>query len=152
MAKWKIKSTLLALAGCVTLGLSGAVAADDLVAARQLSGTKIGFLIKSPYRFATLTVSGPDDFNASAFSKSGAVAVDLREHGPVEDGTYSYQLTAATETKVKSRLALDDGRGKRTQTDQLAGAAIHGTFHVVKGEIVAPSDREPPTKNDRDAK
>ena len=152
MIKSQMKSTLFGLAACLVFGLSGAAAADDLVEARQLGGTKIGFLVKSPYRFATLTVSGPNDFNASAFSKSGAVAVDLRQSGPVEDGAYSYQLTAATETKAKTRLSLDNGRDRRAQTEPLVGASVQGTFNVVNGAIVAPNDRAPATRNDQDAK
>jgi hypothetical protein len=141
----------LGLAACLAIGLSGASAADDMVAARQLSGSKIGFLVKDPYGFATLTVSGPNEFNADAFSRSGAVAIDLRRYGDLEDGAYSYQLTAASNTKVKRRLGLDDGRGDRTSVEQPVSAAINGTFYVKGGAIVEPSDT-PPAKNDRDAK
>ena len=92
-----MKTTTLCLAACAAIGLSSACLADDMVAAEQFGGTSIGFLLKSSLSRATLSVSGPDAFHASVYSESGAIALDLGKFGPVEDGFYKYEITAATD-------------------------------------------------------
>src|SRR5262249_57139243 len=105
-----MKPSPCGLAAFLALGLSGVCLADDLTAEQRFSETSVGFDLKGAYSNVTLTVAGPHAFHASAFSKSGAPTIDLAHNGPVEDGTYSHQLTAATDEKVKTRTPLDDDR------------------------------------------
>jgi hypothetical protein len=146
-----MKITMLCLAACAAVGMSSACLADDMVAADKMGGTKVGFLLKDALSNATLTVSGPDSFHASAYSKSGAVAIDLGESGPVEDGVYNYQITAATAELAKVRTPLDNGRDRAAEITPHQSMATSGTFLVKGGAIVKPtpvskeSNRDEPT-------
>ena len=133
-----MKPTTFGLAAGLALGLSSGCPADDLTADQRFTETGVAFDLKGPYSNVTLTVSGPDDFHASAFSRSGAPAIDLRRVGAVADGAYTYQLTAATGEKVKTRTPLDDGRDRRATSEPLKGVSTSGTFHVRNGVIVKP--------------
>jgi hypothetical protein len=137
-----MKPATLGLAACLALGLAGTCLAD-LAADERFAGTSVGFELKGPYSNVTLSIAGPNGFHASAFSKSGAPTIDLKQFGDVDDGAYTYQLTASTQEQVKTRTKLDDGRGARA-TAELKGEAVSGTFHVTGGVIVK---REAPTKS-----
>jgi len=130
-----MKAAVIVTAAGLALGLAGAALADDLKADARFSETGVGFDLKGTYSDVTLTVVGPNDFHASAHAKSGAPTLDLRRFGSVEDGTYTYQLTAASDEKVKVRTRLDDGREARG-AEPLKGVATSGTFHVKDGVIV----------------
>jgi hypothetical protein len=134
-----MKTTILCLAASATIGLSGACLADDMVAAKKFSGTSLGFLLTGALSNTTLSVAGPDDFHASAFSKSGAVAIDLGKFGPLEDGVYNYQVTAATDQPAKARTPLDNGRSSAAEAARRNGVAMSGTFTVKGGQIVEPA-------------
>jgi hypothetical protein len=72
-----MKPAAFGLAAGLALGLSSACPADDLTADRRLTETGVAFELKGSYSNVTLTVSGPDDFHASAFSRARPVAVPL---------------------------------------------------------------------------
>ncbi len=91
-------------------------------------------------------MAGPHDFHASAFSKTGAPSLDLSQFGTLEDGTYTYQLTAATDEKLKTKTKLDDGRGVPTEARK--GVAASGTFHVRNGAIVKRDVTARPNRRD----
>jgi len=139
-----MKPAAFGLAAGLALGLSSACLADDLTADQRFTETGVAFELKGAVSNVTLTVSGPNGFHASAFSRSGAPAVDLRRFGAVEDGAYTYQLTAATDEKVKTRTPLDDGRDSRTASEPRKGVSTSGTFQVQNGTIVKsdPNARE----------
>ncbi len=114
-----MKTTILCLATCAAIGISSACLAHHMVSAEKLGGTKVGFLLKDLLGNATLTVSGPDSYHASAFSKSGALAIDLGESGRVEDGLYTYQITAATADLATVRTPLNNGRDKEPKQQRV---------------------------------
>ena len=147
-----MKIRVLCLATCATMALSSACFADDMISASQLAGTSVGFLLKSPLSNATLSVSGPDEFHASAFSKSGAVAIDLAKLGALEDGTYNYQVTAATDQPAKVRTPLDNGREPAAEIGRRQSVAMSGTFVVKGGKIVEPSASAKDSKRDEPAR
>ena len=89
-----MKLAALGFATGLAVVLASVCPADDLKADRRFTATSVGFDLKGPYRNVTLTVAGPNDFHASASSKTGAPSIDLRRFGPLADGTYTYQLTA----------------------------------------------------------
>jgi hypothetical protein len=132
-----MKSAKIALVAFLTVGFSGACVADDMVAAAQVAGGKLAFLLKPALANATLSVAGPNGFHASTFSKAGALAIDLSQFGPLEDGTYNYQLTASGGTMVTVRTPLNNGRDKEPKT-QPVGVSMSGTFQVKGGQIIKP--------------
>ena len=133
-----MKMRALCLAACAAVGMSSACRADDIVAAEQFDGTKLGFLLKSSLSNATLSVSGPDAFHASVFSKTGAIALDLRKLGLVEDGFYRYQISAATDQPMRVRTPLNNGRDEKVKFTPRKGVTMSGTFLVKDGKIVKP--------------
>jgi hypothetical protein len=144
-----MKTATLCLTTCAAIGLSTAcLAAEDMVAAEQFSGANVGFLLKGSLSNTTLTVSGPDDFHASVFSKTGAAAIDLSTLGPLEDGIYSYQLTAATNQPAKVRTLLNNGRDSKEQITPRMGMAMSGTFMVKDGKIVKPAPASKESRRD----
>jgi hypothetical protein len=134
-----MKSAPFAIAAALALAFASAGLADDLKAEQKSGDTTIGFDLKGDYSNVTLSVVGPGGFHASAFSRSGAPSIDLRRHGAVEDGTYTYQLTAATGEKVKVRTRSDDGRASGMAREPYKGVAMSGTFQVKDGAIVKAS-------------
>jgi hypothetical protein len=149
-----MKPAPFGVATCLALGLSSVCMADDLRADRKFSGTIVGFVLRDSYSNFTLTVSGPNEFHTSAFSRTEAPSIDLgrspitRMPIPLEDGTYTYQLTAATDEKVRIRTPLDNGRAERT-TEHLRGVSTSGTFNVQRGVIVPLG---PAARRDADAR
>src|SRR5882757_1221213 len=105
-----MKITTLGVAVFITAGLAGSCLAQDLKATQRLADTQVGFDPSGNYDNYTLTVTGPNGFQASASSKTGTPSIDLRRFGAFDDGIYHYQLTASSDEKVLVRTALDDGR------------------------------------------
>ena len=138
-----MKSAILGLAASLTFGLSSASLADDLKAEPKFEGTTVAFNVPSNVANLMLSVSGPNDFHARATARGGSPAINLRDSGTVEDGAYSYQLTAGTEERVKSRSGLDNGRGNAESGFKTVSTS--GTFHVRNGAIVPVRPRPPVT-------
>lgn len=143
-----MKSTVLALVVLAAGGAPGAVAADAMIAAEQIAGSKIGILLSDGLSNATLSVSGPNDFHADTSSKSGALAIDLATQGQLDDGTYVYQVVASTGKPAVSRSTLDNGRDKSAEFQPTQSVAMSGTFQVRDGKIIKP-ERGKPERRDR---
>jgi hypothetical protein len=124
------------LAAILSVGVASACLADDMVAAEQVAGTSIGFVLKGTHSNATLNITGPNNFQASTFSRGGAVAIDLKQFGPLPDGTYNYQLNAANGSSIAAANGLDNGRGNGRKRSVPQSAAKSGTFNVKGGKIV----------------
>lgn len=133
-----MKFAAFGLAAFFAVGCSGACLADNIVAAEEVAGGKLAFLLKPNLANATLSVAGPNNFNASTFSKGGALAIDLAQFGPLDDGTYNYQLTASGPEMIAVRMPLDNGRDKPAEAKQPVGLSMSGTFQVKGGVIVRP--------------
>src|SRR5262249_29779513 len=132
----------MVLAAVLALGCFESCPANDLQAEHKLGDTVVGFDLKGPYTNVTLSIAGPNEFSATSFSKSGAPTIDLRQFGPVQDGTYTYHLTAATDEKVKSRTHVDNGRGQGS-AEPVRGVDTSGTFNVKDGVIVKRVSAKP---------
>jgi hypothetical protein len=139
-----MKSAAFGLAACLAVGISGAGWAQELKATQRLSDTQIGFDPSGSYGNYTLTVTGPNGFQAHASSKTGTPSIDLRRFGTFDDGIYNYQLTASSDEKVPVRTALDNGRGGGPTDSMLKSVATSGQFEVKGGTIVKydPAVRE----------
>ena len=128
-----IRATSIGLAASLSLALVSPGGADELAVEAEFSETKVVFALKGPRANVTLSITGPNEFHATVSSK-GAATLDLARFGQVDDGEYTYHLTAATEEPVKIRTPLDNGRegGKAG----VKSAAASGTFLVKDGLIV----------------
>jgi hypothetical protein len=129
-----MKPRALGLATSLVLCLSGIVLAQDLAAEPKFTETGLGFELKGDVTNVTLTVAGPNRFHASVSARRGAPEIDLRRFGPIEDGTYTYQLTGATNETEKVRTKLDDGRTGSAEPRK--SVATSGAFQVRGGVIV----------------
>jgi hypothetical protein len=136
----------LGLAACLALGITGIAVAQDLSAEQRFSETTLLFDIKDAYTNLTLSVSGPSGFHASASSKRGSPTIDLRRLGPLDDGPYSYQLTASSGEKDVIRTPLENGRIRVDAP--LKSVSASGRFMVKGGVIVKPSTT-PPSRKDQ---
>jgi hypothetical protein len=142
-----MKMASIGLAALLVAGYSSVcLAADDMVAEQQIAGSTLMFKLKPALANATLSVTGPNNFHTSTFSKAGALAIDLSESGPLMDGSYDYQLTASGAETVTDRTPLDNGRGKQDKAARPVSLAASGTFRVRGGAIVKPDA----TKIERD--
>jgi len=131
-----MKSAALGLAALIAASLPHACLANDLPATEQFSGTTVEFKFEKLFGVVTLTIAGPNGFNASASARSTSPIIDLKRLGDFDDGQYTYHLTASTDERIKLRTPLNDGRDKPA-TEQLQGLSKSGVFNVVKGQIVA---------------
>jgi hypothetical protein len=136
-------SKTFGLAVLLAAGLSGNCLAQDLKATQKFTDTEIGFDPGGSYSNYTLTIAGPNGIHASTSSKSRAPSIDLKRLGTLDDGTYQYQLIAATDEKIPLRSGLDDGRDSKP-TSMLKGVSVTGHFEVKGGAIVKvdPAARE----------
>jgi hypothetical protein len=143
-----MKSSRLGMAA-MALMLSSGCLADDLKAEQKFSESSVGFDLNGSYSNVTLTIAGPNDFHASAFSANAAPTIDLRRFGSLEDGTYTYQLTAATPEKAKVRTRLDDGRDSHMAKEPQKSVATSGAFRVKDGAIVKSAPASTTSKRDQ---
>jgi hypothetical protein len=132
-----MRPTAIGLMACLVFGLPNSGLADDLKAEQRFTERSVSFDLKGDYSNVTLTISGPNGFHASAFAKSGTPSLNLRQSGSLEDGAYTYQLTAATNDKAQLRTPLDNGRDPGA-AQPVKGVSTSGTFHVRSGAIVKP--------------
>jgi hypothetical protein len=139
-----MKAAALSLTVSLALGIPSAGAAQDLPATERFGGTIVAFEITGAFSNVTLSISGPNAFNASAFARTGAPTIDLRRFGDLQDGQYNYQLTAATDEKLQIRTPLDNGRDGGSTGARLKAAGASGVINVKGGVIVArdPNARE----------
>lgn len=144
-----MKSATFGLATVLALGLSNPSLADDIAAAEQIAGQRVGVELKAGFANATLSVTGPHGFHASTHSKSGAVAIDLSKFGPLPDGTYNYEVTATSRETITIRTPLDHGRGGELKAEQPVPVTMSGTFQVKDGAIVKPKPGKQTSRTDR---
>jgi hypothetical protein len=139
-----MKSITHVLAIGVLFGLSSVSPADDLKVEQRFTDTTVGFSLPSSNGNVTLTISGPEGYQASAQSSRGAPTIDLRQQGTPPDGLYKYQLAAATGEKTKVRTPHDNGREGGPKGEQGKGATASGVFRVKDGKIVKPDSAPEP--------
>jgi hypothetical protein len=140
------KSFALALVAALAVSAAPAVASDVVNASKSLSGTKVSFTMPAGYFNTTLSVAGPDGRVLQASSKSGTASIDIGGQNAMGDGTYTYQITAASPKTKMIKPDQADGRDQpartnmRGETAVQVGAATSGTFVVKGGRIVDTSN------------
>ena len=141
----------LGIAAIFAAGIGGICHAQDLKATPRFSETQIGFDPGASYNNYNLTVTGPNGFAASASSKTGTPAIDLRRFGTFDDGAYSFHLTASIDEKIPVRTTLDNGRSAGPADSRLKQVSLSGHF-LTKGSTIVKPSTAAQTRHDKDAK
>ena len=131
--KLKLLSSFLA-AG--TLAASSIWAADVEV---RLQAGALSFSGGSGFSNARLLITGPNDFEAEETASRGLPTFRVRG-GRMKDGFYQYNLSAATDEKVKIKRQIDNGRGDDTRDYTLKPFHLSGMFEISRGTIVPVED------------
>ena len=105
-----------------------------------LKGSEVRAQLGPDYSNATLSISGPNGFYVSAFSKAGAVSINLIKAGATAEGEYSYELTAASSEIRKVAKPMDNGRGGLDPADEKVPYATKGQF-LASGGIINDTPR-----------
>jgi len=88
---------------------------------------------------ATMTVAQPNGEIVSLFAAKGTPVFELKGR-EVVDGVYRFEITAATEERVKIVNKLNNGRGDAARDTVAKSYQLAGQFHVQRGVIVVPKD------------
>jgi hypothetical protein len=88
---------------------------------------------------STMTVAAPSGEAITIFAEKGTPVFQL-EGNEVQDGLYRYELSAATEEKVKTVNKQNNGRGEGSNDDHSKPFYMSGYFTVSRGVIVTPKD------------
>lgn len=87
---------------------------------------------------ATLTVAEPNGHIVKIYAESGTPVYQLK--GEVQDGVYRYELTAATEERVKIVNPINTGRGDNQPDTRAVPHYSTGFFVVERGVIITPEE------------
>jgi hypothetical protein len=93
-----------------------------------------------------LMVSGPNGYFTEEFVERGLPEIKLTKFGKLEDGTYRWQITGATqERREVHKSELNNGRGDIVKNMRNIGLKETGVFYVRKGQItrIDLSKKEP---------
>lgn len=90
---------------------------------------------------ATLKVATPNGELTEIFVASGTPVFELTGRD-VLDGVYRYELTAATEEKVKIVNQVDNGRGDAASDSHAKPFYLNGVFVVSRGAIIQQTEEK----------
>ncbi|WP_323769588.1 hypothetical protein [Antarctobacter sp.] len=88
---------------------------------------------------AKLDVVAPSGEMTTVFAASGTPVFEL-DRGKATDGVYSFELTAATEEKVKIINPQNNGRGDKASDTAAKSFYLTGQFVVSRGVITTPDE------------
>ncbi len=118
-------------------------------AEERYSGDVVQVVLVGQVHNTTLSVAGPGGYYAQAYAKAGSPMIKLSQHGPVADGIYIWQVTAATDELIEVRdKGLRSGGTKPSGYRRASpgtitinkGMAESGSFRVANGAILPKSD------------
>lgn len=135
-----MKRTVAGLSTLLIVGVSSACLAQELKAGKRFSDANVAFEMQDSYSKFTLTVTGPNGFNATVFSEKSAPALNLRKLGVFDDGIYRYNLTAASSKTAPMRTTANSGRSEKQKAARMVGVSDSGSFVVKGGKIVQQAD------------
>jgi hypothetical protein len=108
----------------------------------QVYGDRIQVQSSKSMSNLTLTVSGPDGFYATGFSKSGTPTATFAAASGLADGVYKWQLSGATSQMVRANSnGLDNGRGAAERSYVNKSDSESGMFRVKNGSVFAPGNQ-----------
>lgn len=129
----------LIVGSAALLGL--AMSTSAFAGQAQTSGDQLQVQPGKSLTNVTLSVSGPDGYTASKFSKFGSPTVSFSNNGALADGVYTWNLSGATSVMVPSNPnGLDNGRGEDAKPMMNQSYSESGTFRVMNGSVFAPGD------------
>lgn len=135
-----MKRTVVGLSVFLVIGVSGVCMAQEMKAVKRFSDATVAFNMQGGYSKYTLTVTGPNGFNATVFSEKSVPALTLRKLGVMDDGIYRYTLAAASSKTAPVRAPANSGRSGKVQANQMVGVSDSGSFVVKGGKIVQDAD------------
>jgi hypothetical protein len=115
------------------------------IAVPQFNGSNVAFSAKSTSRNTTVTISGPNGFQAQKFSETGIPSIDLYKGGKLVDGSYNYEITTAVGKMVLIEDTMNNGRGEDNNHYARKGVTQTGHFRVVNGAIKRYENIKEPT-------
>ncbi len=137
--------TLIAAATFVATSLITPVFSAE----ERFSGDVVQVVPDGQVHNTTLSVAGPNGYYAQAYAKAGTPMIKLSQHGPVADGIYIWQVTAATDEMIEVRdKGLRSGSTKSSGYLSASpgmitinkGTAESGSFRVQNGAILPRSN------------
>ncbi|MCF6430630.1 hypothetical protein [Leisingera sp. MMG026] len=126
----------LALGLVLGLGLAGAAAALEADPVQQHNSNAVWFENWTGLSNATLVVVAPNGKLTEIQAASGTPVYEL-ERGAVQDGTYRFELSAATQEREEIVTPIDNGRSE-TATSKPKSFTMTGSFTVSRGAIITP--------------
>lgn len=127
-----LKSTLLGFAFTVATGTM-AFAVEPV---EQHNSNAFWFVNWIGLSNATLTVAEPNGHIVKIYAEDGTPVYQLK--GEVQDGVYRYELSAATEERVKIVNPINTGRGDNQPDTRAVPYYSTGHFVVERGVIITP--------------
>lgn len=131
------KGLVFAATLSVCLGLSGAAMAANPV--KQHNSNAIWFENWTGLENATLVISAPDGTITTISAPSGTPVFQL-SGSDVMDGVYYFELTAASEERVKIVNPQNNGRGDAQSDTKAKSFLMNGSFTVSRGVIITPEE------------
>lgn len=132
-----MRSAFLSALAIAIAGFSGAAQASEVI--ERITSGSISFGGGVGMYNGTMTVAGPDDYYDQFMNENGLPTFTLQEAGKLEDGVYSYTLTAATAERQKIKRAQNNGRGDAAQDTMAVPFSTSGMF-LIKNGVIAELD------------
>jgi hypothetical protein len=144
-----MKIRAIGIAALVAAGFAGTCFASDAIAVAQSFGSRFGLQLNPNYSNAVLSVSGPNNFHASTFSRGGSLSIDLMDGGRIADGSYNYQLSAQSPQTIDAGTSINAGRNGQGSAVRAVGVSVSGSFLVKGGQIIIPQNTTTAGRQDR---
>ena len=137
--------TFIAAATLLAAGLATPASSAE----ERFSGDVVQIVLAGQVHNTTLSVAGPNGYYAETYAKAGMPMIKLSQHGPVADGIYIWQVTAATDELIEVRdKGLRSGSSNSSGYRRASpgtirinkGTAESGSFRIENGSILPKSD------------
>lgn len=125
---------VLTVPAMLTLGVTAAWASDPV---QQHNSNAVWFENWGNLNNATLKIVAPNGEMTELFASSGTPVFQL-SGADVQDGIYTYELSAATTEQVKIVNPIDNGRGTAAKDSVAKSYQTTGSFTVARGVIITP--------------
>lgn len=130
-----------------TMGVSAKSNSKKPLVTAQLQGTHMSFSMGRAARNTSLTVAGPNGYAVHKFEENGMPSLNLRDHGPLKDGLYHYEIVTAVGKMVLVKDTMNNGRGEDNSRYARKGITQSGHFRVVNGQIKSYRQGKEPSGN-----
>jgi hypothetical protein len=130
-----VRLKLISLAMTASFALAGALSAQEVE--ERIQNGALSFSGGNGFTNAMLKITGPGEFEAEQTASRGLPVFRAKNSGRLLDGMYQYELSAATDEKVKIKKPVDNGRGSATRDYTMKPFHKYGAFLVKKGTIVS---------------